>query len=88
MCLFGWNKQNIKNDELYVLYSTQFMDDDGIVAVIVRINGLCLKIKLMVDVYGRWNLCLEEQPITQHFIKFRSIIYVNGLWRHLNIGIA
>ena len=39
MCLFGWNKQNIKNDELYVLYSTQFMDDDGIVAVIGRING-------------------------------------------------
>ena len=48
------DKQNVKNDELDVLSSTHFIDDDSIIATAnMKINGSCLKIKLVADVYER-----------------------------------
>ena len=70
------NKQNVMDGELNDLCSIHVMDGDGMINVDVGMNGSCLKIKLMADVYGRWNLCLEESTNGTTLLKIQEEVHV------------
>ena len=80
--------------ELNVLSSIHFMDGDGMIVVDVGTNGSCLKIKIMVDAYRRWNLCLEESinytkllKIQEEFHEYKWLMEASKYWcSRINMG--